>query len=93
MINCAMIELAKSFGMVLIEYDDGNYYDFHFELKDGIKILEPKYDNECWVLQFKEDLSYAQLCNPNLDFKSMSVDDCLSQVLKLKDLAVDFKFE
>lgn len=82
---------AEKFGMKVIEYEDGMYYDFHFNMIDGIKILTPDYDNKCWVLQFKTDLTYAQLCSPDLECKELSIDECLDKVEKLIGLAKLFE--
>ena len=87
-----ILQLANDYGMERIEYDDAFYYDFHFNLENGIEILKPKLENKAWVLQFKEDLSYAQLCSPTIQVKELTIDECLVNVLKLRQLSKVLKF-
>jgi len=67
------------------EYDDGYYYDFYFNFHSGINIVN--HDEYCWILQFREDLAYAQIVNAGLDFKDISINECLSSVVNIKEIA------
>jgi len=81
-----VIEYAKSLGMMKVEYDDGIYYDLCFEFHSGLRLVNHDPDINCWILQFKEDISYAQIVNTSLDFKEISIDECLSSVVKIKEI-------